>query len=315
MVTFLYNLAKAARVRQWLKNLVIFAAIVFTGEFFNASLFQTTVGAIFVFCLISSGIYLLNDVVDVKSDGIHPFKKYRPIASGKISIQTAKTLSIIFILFGVICSLLFFPRAFFIVTLIFLTLQISYTFILKHIPLVDVLAIASAFILRVFAGEAATGFHISIWLFLTVVSLALFLALGKRRGELTLLSTEDGVLPKTRATLLRYSEKMLDVYLSMFSTATWLLYTFYTFLAKPPLVRQSINVFLEDNLSIITADRKWLMLSIPFVIYGVMRYLQLIYEKHEGESPDKILLTDKPLIITIILWGLITMTVIYGVGK
>ncbi|MEK7127807.1 MAG: hypothetical protein AAB838_03750, partial [Patescibacteria group bacterium] len=179
----------------------------------------------------------------------------------------------------------------------------------------DILAIAGGFILRVFAGEAATGFHISIWLFLTVVSLALFLALGKRRGELTLLSTEDGVLPKTRATLLRYSEKMLDVYLSMFSTATWLLYTFYTFLAKPPLVRQTINVFLEDNLSIITADRKWLMLSIPFVIYGVMRYLQLIYEKHEGESPEKVLLTDKPLIITIILWGFITMTVIYVVGK
>ncbi|OGG05870.1 hypothetical protein A2872_02620 [Candidatus Gottesmanbacteria bacterium RIFCSPHIGHO2_01_FULL_42_12] len=315
MVEFLYQLAKAARVRQWLKNLVIFAAIVFTGQFFNPEAFNSSLFAVLVFCLLSSGIYLLNDIVDVESDKIHPFKRFRPIASGKITIPTAITVSVISLLTASSLALFFFPPAFFLVVVIFVALQLAYTFFLKHIVLLDVLAIASAFILRVFAGEAATGYHINIWLFFTVVSLSLFLALGKRRGELTLLSKPDGTTPKTRATLSHYSEKMLDVYLSMFSTGTWLTYAFYAFLTKPPALRQSIGNFLEENLLIFAAERKWLMITVPFVIYGVMRYLQLMYEKHQGESPEKVLLTDKPLLITIGIWGAMVMVIIYILGN
>lgn len=315
MVTFLYNLAKAARVRQWLKNLVVFAAIVFTGQLFSPIPFKNSLLAAVVFCFISSGIYLLNDIVDINSDRTHPFKKFRPIAAGKISVPTALTTSAVCLLAGVSMAFYFLPIQFLLVVLGFLVLQLAYTFYLKHVALLDVITIALAFIIRVFAGEAATGFHMNIWLFFTIVSLSLFLALGKRRGELTLLTTADGILPKTRATLLHYSEKMLDVYLSMFSTATWLTYAFYAFLAKPLTVKATFGDFFEDNLFMATTDRKWLMLTVPLVIYGVMRYLQLIYEKHEGESPEKVLLTDKPLLFTIALWATMVLSIIYVVGN
>jgi 4-hydroxybenzoate polyprenyltransferase len=315
MVEFLYQLAKAARVRQWLKNGVVFAAIIFAGQFFNPVPFWNSFAAAVIFCLLSSGIYLLNDIVDVNSDRTHPFKKFRPIAAGKISIPIALTISIICLLSALSLSFVLLPKPFFFVVIGFLILQFAYIFYLKHIALLDVIAIALAFIIRVFAGETATGFHINIWLFFTIVSLSLFLALGKRRGELTLLTTADGILPKTRATLLHYSEKMLDVYLSMFSTATWLTYAFYAFLAEPLTVKMSIGNFFEENLFMAAADRKWLMLTVPLVIYGVMRYLQLIYEKHEGESPEKVLLSDNPLLLTIALWGLMVFVIVYGVGK
>lgn len=315
MVTFLYNLAKAARVRQWLKNLVVFAAIVFTGQLLSPVPFWNSFLATVIFCFLSSGIYLLNDIVDINSDRTHPFKKFRPIAAGKISVPTALTVSVICLLTAVSMAFFLLPKPFLLVVLGFLALQFTYTFYLKHVALLDVIAIALAFILRVFAGETATGFHMNIWLFFTIVSLSLFLALGKRRGELTLLTTADGILPKTRATLLHYSEKMLDVYLSMFSTATWLTYAFYAFLAKPLTVKTGLGDFFEENLFLATTDRKWLMLTVPLVIYGVMRYLQLIYEKHEGESPDKVLLTDKPLLFTIGLWSLMVLAIIYVVGK
>ncbi len=308
-------MAKALRVRQWVKNLVLFVAITFAGKLFELPLFLITAHAFLIFCLLSGGIYLLNDIVDAPKDRLHPFKRHRPIARGTISIPTAFFVSVCFIFTAEASAFLFFPRPFFLVAMIFLILQLSYTVFLKHITLIDVITIASAFILRIFAGETATGYHINIWLFLTVISLALFLALGKRRSELTLLAGGEGLPPKTRETLSHYSEKMLDVYLSMFSTATWLTYTFYTFLAKPPVLRQTIGNLLDENLAIVISERKWLMLTVPLVIYGIMRYLQLIYERHEGESPEKILLTDKPLLGTVALWGISVVFIIYIAGK
>ncbi len=303
-------MAKALRVRQWLKNLILFAAIVFTGQLFNPELFFITVFAAVVFCLTSSAIYLINDINDISRDRLHPFKKFRHLASGSLSVPTALAISVSLLAVGLTLSFFFFPKPFFGVVVIFIIIELAYTFFFKHIELLDVIVIAGAFILRVFAGEAATGFHLNIWMFLTVVSVALFLAIGKRRGELTLLSGSS----HTRHTLSHYSEKMLDVYLSIFATATWLFYSFYTFLAPPPVLRKTFGVFLENNLPIFS-ERKWLMLSTPFVIYGIMRYLQLIYEKKEGESPEKVLLSDHPLILAVILWGLVIIGVIYIVGK
>ena len=144
----------------------------------------------------------------------------------------------------------------------------------------------------------------------------MFLAIGKRRSELTLLSGWAGSVPvKTRATLVHYSEKMLDVYLAMFANSAWLTYAFYTFLERPLTLRSSISRIIEDSDLSTLQDRKLLTLTIPIVIYGIMRYLQLIYEKNEGESPEKILLTDKPIIITGIILGAMIFTIIYVIGK
>lgn len=178
------------------------------------------------------------------------------------------------------------------------------------------MAISTGFLLRVFGGEVATGFHISIWLFLTVVSVSLFLAIGKRRSELTLLSGWEGTIPaKTRATLSHYSEKMLDVYLSMFANSAWITYAFYSFLERPPQFRQTFRTLIDVSDLYVLQDRKWLMLTVPFVIYGIMRYLQLIYEKNVGESPEKILLTDKPIIITGSILGVLLFLIVYVLGK
>lgn len=315
MAQTLYQLFKEARPRQWIKNLTLFAAIFFTGELFNNELLTTTVIAFLVFCAASSSLYIFNDLNDLEKDRLHPFKRNRPLASGKLDRRLAVIVAV------VASALAFFFAArisssFLAVVLAFYLLQIAYSTYLKHVILLDILAIAGGFILRVFAGETATGFHIDIWLFLTVISGALFIAIGKRRSELTLLSGWNGTIPaKTRATLSRYSEKMLDVYISMFANSTWITYAFYSFLQRPPILRQRIiNIFDGTNLAILT-ERKWLMLTIPFVIYGIMRYLQLIYEKNEGESPEKVLLSDKPLMTTALLLGLMIFGIIYIIGR
>lgn len=276
----------------------------------------TTFVAFLVFCLVSSSLYIVNDLVDLEKDRLHPFKRNRPLAKGSLSPRVAKTFLIIALVISLFLSAQI-SFAFLILVISFILLQLAYSFYLKNITLLDILTIAGGFILRVFAGEIATGYHIDIWLFLTVVSAALFLATGKRRSELTLLSGWQGTIPaRTRATLSRYSERMLDVYISMFANSMWITYAFYTFLRRPPVLRQRIgNFFDQYNLDALLQERKWLMITIPLVIYGVMRYLQLIYEKNEGESPEKVLLSDRPLIVAMVVCGLIVFGVIYIIGK
>jgi hypothetical protein len=167
-------------------------------------------------------------------------------------------------------------------------------------------------VLRVYAGEAISGYHISIWVALAALSLALFLAIGKRRAELTLIQGTTMVTPKdTRASLSHYSEKLLDAYTSMFATSTFISYTYYTFLERPlneGALFRNYSDFVTD-----IPERKWMMLTIPFVLYGIMRYMQLIYHG-KGESPEQILTTDLPLLTTVILWAATTLLVIYGIG-
>jgi len=173
------------------------------------------------------------------------------------------------------------------------------------------LAIASGFILRVYAGAVVINTHINIWLLLCVVSFSLFLAVGKRRSELTLL--EGQLAFKHRRALFSYPEKLLDLYISMFANTTWLTYALFAFLQPPIRTTERIVLFWAD-LPLAFRNQKWLMITIPVVIYGVMRYLQLIYEKNEGESPAKILVSDKPLLGAVVLWGLMVMVVIYVFG-
>ncbi len=315
MVKTFFYIFKEIRPRQWLKNLAIFMAVFFTGQIFNTTLLTLSVLAFVSFCFTSSSIYVINDLTDIEKDRLHPFKKNRPIAAGKISKPVALGLILFLVILAYYFASLISP-AFVAVVTLYYALHLTYSFYLKDIILLDIMAIASGFILRVFAGEVATGFHIDIWLLLTIISASLFLAVGKRRSELTLLSGWSGSVPaKTRATLMHYSERMLDVYLSMFANSTWITYAFYTFLQRPPVLRQSIVSLLDENLLAKLADRKFLMVTIPLVIYGVMRYLSLIYEKNEGESPEKVLLSDRPLIITSMILGVLLFGIIYVIGR
>ncbi len=315
MVKALYYLFREIRPRQWIKNVTIFAAIFFTGQLFNPILLHTSFLAFLAFCAASSSTYVINDLVDLEKDKLHPFKKNRPIASGKITRPVAY-LTIIFLTVLAFYLAWQISTSFVLILLAFYALQFSYSFYFKNVMLLDILMIAASFIIRVFAGEVATSYHIDIWLFLTVISGALFLAIGKRRSELTLLSGWEGSIPaKTRATLSHYSEKMLDVYISMFANSTWITYAFYTFLQRPPVLRKAVGSFFDQYNLDALQERKWIMLTIPLVIYGIMRYLQLIYEKNEGESPEKVLLSDKPLILTVMALGIMLFGVLYIIRR
>ncbi|MBI3559827.1 UbiA prenyltransferase family protein, partial [Candidatus Gottesmanbacteria bacterium] len=257
MGQLLFALLKSVRPRQWLKNFALFTTILFTGQLFNGDLLWRTFIAFTVFCLLSSSNYIFNDILDAPKDRRHPFKRFRPIARGTLPMGYAKLLSASLGIIGVwLASTL--GSLFFVFALVFLAVQYAYSLVLKHITVVDILTITVAYILRVYAGEAATGYHISIWLALAALSLALFLAIGKRRAELTLIQSYEGVLPKdTRTSLSHYSEKLLDTYTAMFANSTFLTYAFFTFLARP------INGgFFFRNYTDFFADlpgRKWMM--------------------------------------------------------
>ncbi len=311
MGTILYAIFRAARPRQWVKNLALFTTILFTGHFFDPRAFHITIVAFVAFCLLSSSNYIFNDILDAPHDRKHPFKKFRPIASGKLPIPLAAIVSILLAITGLMLSRTV-SESFFMISIAFAFVQYSYTLVLKRFSVIDILTITTAYFLRVYAGEAATGYHISIWLALAALSLALFLAIGKRRAELTLLQKYDGVVPRdTRETLSHYSEKLLDTYTAMFANSTFITYAFYTFLERP--VNQGIFFRNYYDFSLDISSRKWLMISIPFVLYGIMRYMQLIYEG-KGESPEKVLMSDLPLLTTVIFWILSIFAVVYGIG-
>lgn len=294
----LRNYFRLLRPRQWTKNFGVFAAITFSGALFSFNIFEKVLFGFFIFCGISSAIYIVNDIFDIKKDRLHPFKKYRPLAHGDISAKYAGILAFIIGASSLICSYIVAP-AFFIITLVYLILQLSYTTVFKHILILDILALASGYILRVYAGEVVSGFHISVWLLLTTISLSLFLVVGKRKSELTLLTGYTASqVAATRKTLSHYSENLLDVYASIFATSTFISYALFTFLENP---RGGLGGL----------QKKWLMTTIIPVVYGLMRYLMDIYEKHEGESPERVVFSDRPLLFTIILWTAMVIVVVY----
>jgi decaprenyl-phosphate phosphoribosyltransferase len=307
-------LARSSRPYQWIKNLGCFTAIIFTGQLFNQTLFINTLLAFFIFCGLSSATYLFNDVLDIEKDRLHPLKKERPIAKGKISIPEALIAAAIFALISLFLALTFLPQNFFALCLTFLFLQISYSLFFRNVVLMDIFLIAGGYVLRVLAGEFATGWHISVWLLLCVVSLSLFLAVGKRRSELSLLQgLGKGISATTRSTLFHYPEKLLDIYTSMVANSTWITYSFYTFLEPGPRLKPTVTEFL---LRVFPwgLERKWMMVTIPIVMYGIMRYLHLIYEQQKGEAPEKALLSDKPLMGSVFLWGTTVVGIIYIIG-
>lgn len=311
MVKTFYYLLKTARPRQWLKNLSLFAALVFSGFLFEPGYFIRVVYAFSIFCLLASSIYIFNDLFDAPQDRLHPFKKKRPIAAGLLSVPTAVFVGCVglFTSLALARNLAFF---FFLTLLAYLLINLSYSLFLKRVPILDVLTIAAGFILRVYAGAAVVNLHMNVWFLLTVVNLALFLAVGKRQSERTLLTGLNVGLSGQRITLSHYTTRLLDIYTSMFAMATWFSYALFAYQQQ----FLAIDGPLPTIFSIIPrtfVSQKWLMITIPVVIYGVMRYLQLVYEQNKGESPERVLLSDKPILFAVILYGVMIITILYGI--
>ena len=230
MVEVFKAVVETSRPRQWLKNLALFAGLVFSGRLAEWQLVGRVLAAMVVFSLLTSSVYLFNDVWDAPADRRHPLKKKRPVASGRLPVP----LALFFSLSGMITALFLmaqFGWFFFWVGTGYLILHLAYTVFLKQVPIIDVMAIAAGFVLRVYAGAVVVNVHINVWLLLCVISFALFLAVGKRRSELTLLKGR----PVSRTVLKYYSETVLNIYTTMFATATWLTYGLFAFL-HPPIV-------------------------------------------------------------------------------
>jgi len=299
----------SCRPRQWLKNVALFGPLVFAGELLNPQKFWLVVFGFVIFSMVASAIYLVNDVIDINKDRSHPFKSKRPIAAGMLSPQIAIGASIALLvvaLFAASAVSLFFTYA----TVAYAVLQILYSLYLRSMILIDVMAIATGFLLRVYAGAVLIDAHVTVWFILTVASLALFLAVGKRRSERTLLAGTGNL--GTRSILSHYPESLLDSLSVMFATTCLFSYTMFTFQQPVSVVGPQFSVVFGDYLPKALLASKWLMVSVPFVIYGVMRYLYVIHEKKEGESPERVLLSDKPLLVTVVLWALSVFIIIYG---
>ena len=294
---------RAMRVNQWIKNLVIFTAIIFSGKLFEADLFFKTLYGFIVFCLLSSASYILNDIVDYPFDKKHPLKRFRPIASGQVTLPEASFMAFLLTMISLITSL-FFSINFFLFCLVFILLHIFYSLYFKKFPVIDIFSISFSFMIRAYAGETITNYHIPIWLILTIFFGSLFMAAVKRHAELVSHGRE------ARESLYRYQEHFLDFLTYTFATLTIIGYSFYTYFEKPPFIETIFSKFFGEFFPGFEG-RKWLMVTIPLVVFGISRYAQLLYEKYQGEQPEKIITTDRPLIITVALWGLITVGLIY----
>lgn len=294
---------ESLRPSQWIKNLSLFAALILNGQLTNLPLFSKNILAFITFCLLSSSSYLINDLLDLKKDQLHPIKKNRPLARGAITQSDAIFVSFLLLFIGLFISL-FINTAFFVISLIFILLQYSYSFLIKKKAVLDIIGIAFFFTIRAYAGEIATGYHLPVWIMLAVIFLSLFLASGKRRSELG----STGVL--TRSALAGYGKNLLNFYTTMFGVCTLIAYSMFTFFAEKIGFEGVIHNFLLDYFPG-ALDRKWYMITIIPVIFGIMRYGQIIFEMQEGERPERVIATDIPLLLSVFLWGLLMIMIIY----
>ena len=299
------QIIKVARPIHWVKNLALFGALLLTGTLFETGLFRDVLFAFFSFSFATSATYIFNDIVDAKLDKIHPVKRNRPIASGKLPLWIA-VFEMLFFLILSLNTALYLNQLFFTLILVYLAMQVFYSLGLKNIHVIDILIIAAGFILRVYAGAFVINAHLSVWFLLCVVSASLFLAAGKRRAEINLLEAVDG---GTRKSLSKYSTELLNSYVTMFGNATWMSWSLYTFFESP---KASLDFWLVlAELSRATTINKLMMLTIPIVIFGIMRYEALIFEG-KSEAPEKLLLSDKGLIIAVTLWVTLVYWIIYS---
>lgn len=286
----LYNLLKAMRPKQWAKNVFVLAGVFFDGGIFETSRILRSLIAFGLFCIISGAIYLINDLVDVEKDRLHPQKRNRPIASGALAPLAAKIAA--GVILGICLPLGFwFDLGFGTAAVVYVALMLAYDFWLKNVVILDVMTVAAGFVLRVLAGTLVVHVsRFSPWLYVCTTFVALFIAINKRRHEMILLASNAN---NHRAILEQYSLEFLNDMSALVTAATVVAYSFYTFSAPNVPKNQAM------------------MLTIPFVIYGIFRYLYLTRNKNLGGAPEDIVLGDVPLIITCVLWGATTALAIY----
>lgn len=283
-------LFKTMRLRQWTKNVFVLAALVFDLKLRDPDALIRSVAGFFLFCLISSVVYIINDVMDIDADRQHPVKRNRPIASGKLSVSFAVTAAIILLLFTLAISY-WLSLGFFIILSAYFLINLAYSKWLKHIVLIDVLILASGFVLRVAAGVSLISVErFSPWLYVVMTLLALYMGFGKRRAELAMLA-DDAY--NHRRVLEGYTIPFLDQLITVVSGATIIAYSLYTFSAP--------NV----------PENHTMMLTIPFVVYGIFRYLYLVQVRQQGGVPEEMLLSDRPLQATFLLWSLAVLLIFY----
>ena len=283
-------LLRTMRPKQWTKNVFVWAALLFDQKLFQAGPFLRTLIVFLLFCLISSAVYIINDLVDIEKDRLHPTKRHRPLASGALSPRLALAAAVVIIFLSLPVAL-WLGMAVVAILYGYLLLMIAYSFWLKNIVIVDVLTISAGFVLRVAAGVVVVqAARFSPWIYVCTVLFALFLAIGKRRQEIMLL--QDGS-HDTRSILQEYNVKFLDEMLALVSSTTVMAYSLYTFSAP--------NVPTNHTL----------MLTIPFVLYGLFRYLYLIHVRGETDPPDEVVLKDRALLLDVVLFSVVAFLVFY----
>jgi 4-hydroxybenzoate polyprenyltransferase len=284
------DLVVALRPRQWTKNLLVFAGLLFSQGFHQPALVARAVAAFVLFCLLSGATYLINDVLDMARDRSHPRKRHRPIASGRIPRGMALGVGAV-LLVGAVLAAFAVSTGLGVVALAYAVLLTAYSAGLKHVVILDALLIAAGFVLRALAGVVVLDVEFSHWLMLCTILLALFLTFGKRRHELLAL---EGGAAEHRPILSEYSPQLLDQMISVVTASTLMAYVLYT---VAPETQAKLG--------------PWLPLTIPFVLYGIFRYLYLLYRRDLGGDPSEHLLTDAALLITVALWGVAVLTGLY----
>jgi 4-hydroxybenzoate polyprenyltransferase len=285
------NLFRSMRPRQWTKNLLVFAGVLFGMRLLDGAAVVRACAAFVIFCALSGTVYLLNDIVDRESDRRHPAKATRPIASGALPIGVAATTAALVGSAAMTSSFVLGPM-FALTAAAYVVLQVLYSGPLKHVVILDVLALSSGFVLRAVAGAVAVNVQISHWLLVCTLLLALFIALAKRRNELVLLADDA---PDHRPILQEYSAHLLDQMIAVVTASTLIAYTFYT-------------ISPETQAKFGTS---WLGLTIPFPLYGIFRYLYLMHQREGGGSPAEMLINDRPLLICVALWAVAVALILY----
>jgi 4-hydroxybenzoate polyprenyltransferase len=283
----LFALLKLMRPKQWIKNFFVFAAIIFSGNFLNISLLNSNLLTFALFCLTSSSIYIINDIVDIEKDRAHPTKKFRPLPSGKITVSASLVCCAIIVAAVAVISYKYLDIRITGIYMLYFVVNILYSFILKNIVIVDVMTITLGFVLRVASGGYATGVQVSTWLFLCTILLSLFLALNKRKSEI--ITLKEGSVSH-RKILEEYSVSSIDKMLTTVTPSILMAYCLYTFSST---------------------QSRTMMLTIPFVLYGVFRYEYLIDKENAGGKPEDVFTKDIPFLINILLWGFSILAIIY----
>jgi 4-hydroxybenzoate polyprenyltransferase len=290
-MTLLRAFVVSLRPHQWTKNLVVLAALAFSKHLFDSDAFLRAAAAVAVFCALSGAVYLVNDLADLEADRRHPKKRLRPLASGALPVPLARLGAVLLGAAG-LAGALALGRGFAVAALAYVLLNLAYSLRLKHVVILDVLAISLGFVLRAVAGALAIDVVFSDWLLVCTILLALFLSLAKRRHEIVSL---NDAASGHRQILAEYSPYLLDQMIAVVTASCLTAYAFYT------MAPETVEKYRTDRLA----------LTIPFVLYGIFRYLYLVHRKEEGGSPTDLLLADWPLLVAVALWAVAVVVIVY----